>query len=52
VCALRCRAQPAGCAAKCRNKQVCLENVVDPATLRRLFAEYTGKGVNAVAHLL
>ncbi|KAI3425140.1 hypothetical protein D9Q98_008911 [Chlorella vulgaris] len=36
-----CRAQPAGCANKCRNKQVCLENIVDQTVLRRLFAEYT-----------
>ena len=37
-----CRAQPANCAAKCRNKQVCLENIIDQALLRKLFTEYTG----------
>ncbi|EFN53714.1 hypothetical protein CHLNCDRAFT_136556 [Chlorella variabilis] len=36
-----CKANPANCAAKCRNKQVCLENIIDQAVLRKLFAEYT-----------
>ena len=35
--------QPDTCASKCKNKQVCLENISNLDRLRQLFKEYTGE---------